>query len=104
MDKECYYSGSCKMCGCGTTELQMCDKACEGECYLPMMSKREWKWFKIMVVDFDKDNFGLNYVSRAIKLLFEKKDDFNLFFTNKTINIVTVLDKICLTLRSNIKK
>ena len=48
MDRDCYQNGSCKLCGCKTTALQMADKTCEGKCYPVMMSKKEWvfllKW------------------------------------------------------------
>ena len=46
MDKECFRNGSCKLCGCQTTHLQMADKACDKPCYPPMMNKEEWKLFK----------------------------------------------------------
>jgi hypothetical protein len=46
MDKECYENGSCKMCGCNTTALQMANKACPKPCYPKMISKKEWKEFK----------------------------------------------------------
>ncbi len=45
MKKECYASGSCVECGCKTTALQMCSKACEGGCYPPMMNKKDWGEF-----------------------------------------------------------
>lgn len=45
MDRECYNSGSCKMCGCMTTALQMANKSCEKPCYPPIVNKRLWyKW------------------------------------------------------------
>lgn len=47
MDQECYKMGVCKMCGCTTTALQMCNKRCNGNCYFPMLNKEEWGWFKI---------------------------------------------------------
>ena len=47
MDKECYNKGECKICGCKTIHLQMANKACEGNCYPPMMNKTVWKIFKI---------------------------------------------------------
>ena len=47
MDKECYNSGSCKICGCETTALQMCNKPCDKPCYPSMMNRREWNRFKI---------------------------------------------------------
>ena len=43
MDEECYSMGSCKNCGCIVPQLQMADKACGGNCYPPMLSKKEWK-------------------------------------------------------------
>jgi hypothetical protein len=46
MRAECFYSGSCIMCGCTTTALQMANKACEGDCYPKMMSRRKWKALK----------------------------------------------------------
>lgn len=42
MNRECYYNGSCIKCGCQTTHLQMCNKACEGSCYPEMFDKVEW--------------------------------------------------------------
>ena len=45
MDQKCFWAGSCKMCGCQTTALQMANKSCDKPCYPPMMSKKEWKWF-----------------------------------------------------------
>lgn len=46
MNRECYYQGSCIMCGCETTALQMCNKSCEGNCYPPMMSRCKWNKIK----------------------------------------------------------
>ncbi len=43
MNRECYNSGSCIKCGCKTTHLQMCNKACEGNCYPGMMNKKDWE-------------------------------------------------------------
>ncbi len=42
MDRDCYNQGSCIICGCSTTALQMADKACDKPCYPPMMKKKEW--------------------------------------------------------------
>lgn len=47
MDKECYNNGSCKLCGCKTTNLQCASKSCDGNCYPPMMGKHTWNVFKI---------------------------------------------------------
>ena len=45
MNPICYFRGECVECGCGTTELQMCNKSCEAHCYPTMMSKKEWKTY-----------------------------------------------------------
>ena len=45
MDRECYSQGSCKLCGCRTTALQMANKTCEGNCYPIIMGIKEWKFF-----------------------------------------------------------
>lgn len=46
MDKECYDTGQCKMCGCETTALQMANKACDKPCYPEMMNDVDWWVFK----------------------------------------------------------
>lgn len=46
MDQECYEMGSCKLCGCQTTALQMSNKSCDKPCYPPMMNKQTWYEFK----------------------------------------------------------
>lgn len=46
MDIECYDKGECKICGCATTALQMCNKSCEKPCYPDMMSRWQWKRYK----------------------------------------------------------
>jgi len=46
MDPECFEQGSCKMCGCDTTALQMADKACDKPCYPTMMTRDKWRVFK----------------------------------------------------------
>lgn len=69
MDKECYNTGQCKLCGCETTALQMANKACDKPCYPSMMSKRNWNlikkglahpsekiWWKLQGNKFIKDN------------------------------------------------
>lgn len=47
MDKKCFSRGSCKLCGCSTTALQMANKACDKPCYPKMMGRRKWKFYKI---------------------------------------------------------
>lgn len=46
MNSVCYQQGSCYRCGCTTTALQMANKACDGDCYPPMMSWYDWDRFK----------------------------------------------------------
>lgn len=46
MDKDCYKKGSCKMCGCMTTALQMANKSCDKPCYPPMMNVKVWYKYK----------------------------------------------------------
>lgn len=47
MDTECFEMGSCKICGCDTTALQMANKACPKPCYPKMMGRKKWKEFKL---------------------------------------------------------
>jgi len=54
MNKVCLDSGSCVKCGCATTALQMCNKACEGKCYPTMMNRSTWRMFKRGVIIHDK--------------------------------------------------
>lgn len=46
MNKECYNQGSCIMCGCRTTHLQMANKSCDNPCYPAMVKKRTWNFWK----------------------------------------------------------
>lgn len=46
MKPECYENGSCVVCGCETTMLQMADKSCDGKCYPAMFKAGTWKHFK----------------------------------------------------------
>lgn len=46
MDRKCFNDGSCKMCGCKTTALQMANKACDKPCYPIMLNKKQWDRFK----------------------------------------------------------
>lgn len=45
MDKDCLKNGSCKLCGCKTTALQMANKPCNKPCYPPMLNCSQWKDF-----------------------------------------------------------
>ena len=76
MDKQCYLEGQCKMCGCSTTALQMCDKACDKPCYPSMMSKKQWNFFK----DLSKKEYpvaieGNNLSVRKVDFFWELKDN-----------------------------
>lgn len=54
MNRECLDRGSCVMCGCQTTHLQMANKACAGDCYPDMLIKKQWCYFKkrkLMLID-----------------------------------------------------
>lgn len=46
MDDQCLFSGSCKICGCDTTALQMADRSCDEPCYPVMMNSKDWDSFK----------------------------------------------------------
>lgn len=46
MNKSCYNQGSCVMCGCRTTHLQMANKSCNKPCYPIMLNKKTWKGIK----------------------------------------------------------
>ena len=39
---DCYNSDNCVKCGCEVSSKVFEDRACEGNCYPPMMSKEEW--------------------------------------------------------------
>ena len=59
MKPECYANGSCVVCGCETTMLQMADKSCDSACYPPMLKAGTWKHFKEMMTE--KQSFKLAY-------------------------------------------
>lgn len=48
MNQECYALGYCIKCGCDTPHLQMANKACDGNCYPPMLNKGDWEIFKFV--------------------------------------------------------
>lgn len=54
MRPKCYNEGSCEICGCETTKLQMADKACEGHCYPHMFPRYKWKEVKTIIYDYYK--------------------------------------------------
>lgn len=75
MNPVCYNNGECVKCGCATTKLQMANKKCDGNCYPPMLSRKEWYRFNIrkMVVD-DTGIWMIVYSlpSGEYKLVYEK--------------------------------
>lgn len=46
MNQTCLNNGECIKCGCQTPNLQFANKACEGACYPPMVSKKLWNKIK----------------------------------------------------------
>lgn len=72
MDKECYAKGSCTLCGCDTTALQMADKACDKPCYPAMMDETDWMIFKI------KEDINFRYYNS------KKPREFELRITLRT--------------------
>ena len=54
MDPICYGNGECKICGCQTTHLQMCNKACDKPCYPAMLSRKDWESLKNIGIYFER--------------------------------------------------
>lgn len=59
MDDKCYRDGQCKLCGCKTTALQMCNKACDKPCYPEMLNRKQWRIAKAHGKYIDKKNKNL---------------------------------------------
>jgi hypothetical protein len=75
MKQECYDNGECIMCGCSTTQLQMCAKTCDDNCYPPLLSKDNWYFFKRGVLMWSENNaYCWQYISTEFKI-FRSKDD-----------------------------
>lgn len=74
MDRECYNNGSCKICGCKTTELQFADKACDKPCYPFMLSKKQWYIFCDTGLVFD-DKTNMFWQKRVGKFRLFKRID-----------------------------
>ncbi len=45
MNGNCFSNGSCELCGCSTTALQMANKSCDRPCYPPMLNRKQWDVF-----------------------------------------------------------
>jgi hypothetical protein len=71
MNMLCYTKGSCVACGCTTTELQMCNRACDKDCYPPMVNKKTWN----LDYDYFESNDGKTVFIRDYNLLKFKKLD-----------------------------
>lgn len=56
MDKSCYLTGSCKICGCKTTALQMANKSCDAPCYPVLMGRKRWRDFKRGLIYREKNS------------------------------------------------
>ena len=82
MDSQCYSEGQCKMCGCSTTALQMCDKACDKPCYPPMLNKEAWEKFK----SFKYFPFGEEWWKLKIR-------EDKMYFFNSATNIELFKDE-----------
>lgn len=67
MDRECFYRGSCRMCGCETTALQMADKPCSKPCYPAMMTKEQWGKYRKGGIFKDKNGIWTPYMMQANK-------------------------------------
>lgn len=70
MDTKCFNDGQCKLCGCATTALQMCNKACDKPCYPSMMDKKSWEQFKKGAIYTDENcSWMIDYNGNLKKLL-----------------------------------
>lgn len=69
----CYSTGSCVLCGCTTTALQMATKSCDKPCYPRLMNKQQWEDFKqgMFILD-DKGRWVLR--SNQEYIIFYPKD------------------------------
>jgi hypothetical protein len=74
MDRNCYADGSCFICGCPTTKLQMAKRSCDKPCYPTMMNKKQWGTFKLGGIVFDP---------RTMNMWQEVNGNLIKFFNNK---------------------
>ena len=69
MEQECYDQGSCQICGCTTTALQMANKSCDKPCYPPLMSKRDFEVFQNeKPVTIGYFTWGMKVVGDVVKI------------------------------------
>lgn len=50
MNPTCLSQGQCEHCGCDIPALTFSNKQCEGKCYYPMMSKKQWLEYKTKIL------------------------------------------------------
>ncbi len=67
MDRKCFEDGQCKICGCLTTALQMCDKECDKPCYPEMLPKVKWEVFKELGTRYFRNSGIWNIVDGKFK-------------------------------------
>ena len=82
MDRECYDSGSCKICGCETTALQMCNKPCDKPCYPAMMNKYQWKEYQKGSAFKDKNGTWMKQFTKNGKPLLLKENNYGYYIPN----------------------
>ena len=70
MDRECYNSGQCKLCGCETTALQMANKACDKPCHPKMFTKSEWKKIQNRAQLYDKSTWRWWHLIKGINIFY----------------------------------
>lgn len=75
MARGCYLAGSCEICGCHTTQLQMADKPCEKPCYPSMLNKKNWESWKVKGVIYDRQLEGWWIFSEATGHYILHKED-----------------------------
>lgn len=68
MDSICYKNGECKICGCQTTHLQMCNKACNKPCYPKILPKKDWNFLKKTDMYFEKNSNILWTIDKKLNI------------------------------------
>lgn len=97
MKKECYENGTCIICGCATTALQMSNKQCDAPCYPIMVGKEIWDKFnsepnpfglgKISIMEKDRQHMWIMYNKMPVRLktttVAELVEDFSEHFNEQ---------------------
>lgn len=79
MDRECYDNGSCKICGCETTALQMSNKPCDKPCYPAMMNKGQWKKYQKGGTFRDKNGIWIKIFTEDGKPILIKETSYGYY-------------------------